>query len=272
MRIGDLRLTCVLAASLLLVGCSCGETDNVSKEQEGSSDPVSVTVTLPPNGNGEKTEEQAEEYSYEPVGTPKPDGLYNDPDTDATPEPKLSYEEYRAMNKDVIGWITVPNTTIDYPVLHCDTNYYINHSPTRTRSDYGSVYLYEQCERTDRYRIIFGHAMKDGSMFAPLHNFSDREFFSNTPTFTLTDGDEKQTYRIFSAFVTDVDVEYPMFMTLGLSGKEYVAFLEELQDRSLFAVEGITFDENSRVVCLVTCNRVSYANGREIVLGVLQAD
>lgn len=109
-------------------------------------------------------------------------------------------------------------------------------------------------------------------MFAPLHNFSDREFFSNTPTFTLTDGDEKQTYRIFSAFVTDVDVEYPMFMTLGLSGEEYVAFLEELQDRSLFAVEGITFDENSRVVCLVTCNRVSYANGREIVLGVLQAD
>lgn len=270
-------LSVFLCLLLLLVGCTC-QKDPEAEGPVATESPKTeeIVVTLPPEAEGQAPEAPTTEPEGEqakatpdPVGTPNAEGLYNDPDTKATPEPKYTYAEYRAMNEDVIGWVSVPNTTIDYPVLYNGTNYYINHSPSRNRSDYGAVYLYEECLPEDNYRILFGHAMKDGSMFAPLHNFTDREFFNNTTTFTVTDGDEKKTYRIFSAFVCDVDAEYPLFMNLGMEGEEYVGFLESLYAQSQYEAEGeFVFQADSQVVCLVTCNRVAYANGREVVLGL----
>lgn len=274
MKIAKLtRLIPVLCILLIAVGCSCRkEQEETGKEPH--RDAEQITVTLPPESTEQAVPEtdagSFAETTPDPVGTPNAEGLYNDPDTKATPEPKYTYAEYRSMNEDVIGWVSVPNTTIDYPVLYNGTNYYINHSPSRNRSDYGAVYLYEECTPRDNYRILFGHAMKDGSMFAPLHNFTDREFFEHTTTFQVTDGDDTKTYRIFSAFVCDVDTDYPLFMNLGMEGEEYVRMLESLLAQSQYEAEGeFVFTKDSQVVCLVTCNRVSYANGREVVLGLL---
>ncbi len=253
---------------LFAAGCSCTPSQTPADNAENGSSTV-IQDGQSSAVDGAPLPTRLPDASDEAGETPNANGLYNDPDTDATPEPKLTYEAYRAMNDDVIGWIDVPNTTIAYPVLYAGNNFYINHSPSRTRSDYGAIYLYENCAPTDKYLVLFGHAMKDGSMFAPLHSFSDRTFFEATPTFTYTYGDEVRTYRIFSTFIVDIDAEYASFMDTEMD--DYVAFLEGLYSASAFRTdESFTFDENSEVVCLVTCNRVAYANGREVVLGLRQ--
>ncbi len=260
-----LLLTVVFMLILSCVACSCGNTEEDITVPKPTPNSNSEAVRVEVGAEGENATPTPYEYSGE--DTVNELGLYNNPDTDATPEPKLEYEQYRTLNPDVVGKISIPNTEIDYPVLYTDSNYYINHSPQRERSDYGSIYIDPRCSLADSYLIIYGHNMKNGSMFGGLHNFSDRNFFYSTPNFTLCIGDEIRTYRVFSTYVIDLDTDYPQFYNLGYVGDEWVKFLEEQRSLSKFD-EPVTFVEDSEVVALCTCNRTSYKNGRELVLAI----
>lgn len=259
-------IVAICALVLLLGGCACQEQPEPSGV-EATATPAQTVDTEHASIDVDQSGSIPTPFEYQQEESINELGLLNNPDTDSTPEPKMSYEQYQNINPDVVGFISIPNTEIEYPILHTDSNYYINHSPQRERSDYGAIYIDPRCSLEDSYLIIYGHNMKNGTMFAGLHNYSDRDFFYATPDFTIIFGDEVRTYRVFSTYVIDLDTDYPTFYSLGITGEDYIDFLIEQQRRSTYSV-GVSFAETSEVVALCTCNRASYENGREIVLAV----
>ncbi|MCL2680284.1 MAG: class B sortase, partial [Coriobacteriia bacterium] len=97
-------------------------------------------------------------------------------------EDTLSFEELRAINPDVFGWITVYGTNIDYPLVQGpDNSFYLNHTAKREFALSGAIFLDVANDRnfTDFNSIIHGHHMEQGAMFGNLDLFTDREFFDS---------------------------------------------------------------------------------------------
>lgn len=94
----------------------------------------------------------------------------------------LSFDELRAMNSDVIGWIDVYDTKIDYPILHSkeDADYYLSRTPLKEFEATGSIYMDQSNQRnfSDFNTILYGHHMSGHSMFGDVDLFKDRQFFN----------------------------------------------------------------------------------------------
>lgn len=111
-------------------------------------------------------------------------------------------------NPEMVGWISIPGTGIDYPVMQSQgrKNFYLNHDYYGNYSGYGCPYLQENCRinQSDNL-IIYGHHMSDGSMFAPLQNYVNMDFWQAHQFIEFTAGQNKCRYRIFCVFKTSAD-------------------------------------------------------------------
>lgn len=98
-------------------------------------------------------------------------------------------EEAKIKNSDVYGWIVVDGTKINYPVVQhkVDDAYYLNHDEEKSETEYGAIFTEKYNSRNfrDKFTIIYGHAMKDGSMFGSLKSFNDRAFFNKHKTIKI---------------------------------------------------------------------------------------
>lgn len=94
----------------------------------------------------------------------------------------VKFEELQAVNPDIYAWITVPGTVIDYPILQhaSDNTYYLMHNIDGSYGYPGCIYTENMNSKdfTDNNTVIYGHNMKNGSMFAQLHKFEDPDFFN----------------------------------------------------------------------------------------------
>jgi len=95
----------------------------------------------------------------------------------------LKFADFAAKNPDVIGWLTIPDTNIDYPLVQGDDLYYLNHSAMREESLSGSLFLTQENSPgfSDFNSIIYGHHMAEGRMFGDLDKFMDGTFFDAHP-------------------------------------------------------------------------------------------
>ena len=126
----------------------------------------------------------------------------------ATPLPG----ELAKINSDFIGWLTIEGM-IDYPVVRgSDNSEYINTTFNGQTNPAGAIFMDSRLEQGFEAPVtmLYGHNMRDGSMFAPLHRYSDAAFIADHPYITIMTLDgETLTYRIFSAAYTDVwDIAY----------------------------------------------------------------
>ena len=112
---------------------------------------------------------------------------------------KLQTEE----NSDIYAWIQVDGTTVDYPVLQhpTDDSFYLLHNIDGSYGYPGCIYTenYNQKGFIDNVTVVYGHNMKDGSMFASLHRFMDRDFFDKHDTIVIYLPEEEKTYTILAA-------------------------------------------------------------------------
>lgn len=103
----------------------------------------------------------------------------------SVPKKDFDWDALHAVNPDIYAWITIPGTNIDYPVLQnaTDDSYYLRYNMNGTRGYPGCIYT-EKINRkdfTDFDTVVYGHNMRDDSMFATLHYFEDSAFFANCP-------------------------------------------------------------------------------------------
>lgn len=119
----------------------------------------------------------------------------------------VDFDFLRGENEDIIGWIQVEGTDIDYPVLYDTTYnmYYLNHNFKGTNTAYGSIFVLGENANdfTDFNTLVYGHNMLDGSMFAQLHQFRKKEFFDAHGQIILYTPDRKLTYQVFASYRRD---------------------------------------------------------------------
>ncbi len=126
-------------------------------------------------------------------------------------EGKSILSEMKSVNEDIIGWIKVSGTNINYPILQADDNtYYLSHSFDKTPSKGGSIYMDYRNSSSfeDKNTILYGHNMKDGSMFAELKKFKKEAFILENNIIYVNRNDDTLIYEIFAVYVTDPDFEY----------------------------------------------------------------
>ena len=166
----------------------------------------------------------------------------------------LDLEALREVNPDVIGWILIPDTEVNYPLLQgSDNDYYLNHTWDGRKNTVGSIYL-EQLNSpdfTDFNTIVYGHNMKDGSMFASVRNYQQQRYWEAHPYVYIRTDLGVYRYEIFSSYLADVDSNtYAMHYTREDSRNTYIGNVLE----SSAIQTGIRPEATDRMLTLSTCS------------------
>lgn len=221
------------------------------------------------NYNDQKARQKYNEAasSYANVTT----GSNTDP-TGALPKNPIDMAALYERNADIKGWIKVPGTNVDYPVLRNDENdvFYINHDLDGNYAFAGSIYM-QQCNRAnmeDNVTVLYGHNMADNSMFASLHSFENSSFFNEHKSFTIYIDGKKLEYEIISAFV--YDDRHIMNSFNFTDPKSYQKFIDDVLNPHSVSVnirKGATLTTDDKIVVLSTC--LNSGDGRYLVVGKL---
>lgn len=120
----------------------------------------------------------------------------------------IDFVALKEQNEDIYSWITIPGTAIDYPIVQRadELDYYLNHNLDHSTGYPGCIYTQNMnsTDWMDNNTVIYGHNMKNGTMFAGLHNYRDPEFFEQYPYIYIYTETEIRVYQIFAAYeVTD---------------------------------------------------------------------
>lgn len=107
------------------------------------------------------------------------------------------YNKVASLNSDIIGWIRIPNTNIDYPILSGNNNYYLNRTYDRRPSKAGSIFLDENQLSFDLVSLIHGHNMLNGTMFSDLKKFAKQEF-ADKNNVLIYDGKQVRVFKPIS--------------------------------------------------------------------------
>ena len=188
--------------------------------------------------------------------------------------PVVDFEALRENGPDIIGWLSLPDTAINYPVTQTDNNeYYLHHLYDGTYNKVGCLFAdYEnQADFSDRNTIIYGHNMRDGSMFAALNEYGGQSYYDGHPQMYLVTPDGGYVMEVFSAFEAKPAESGSDTSPWRLSWKDdgaYTTWLSEMADRSVIETD-VTVTSSDKVLTLSTCTPGS--KRRFIVMGKLAA-
>lgn len=182
------------------------------------------------------------------------------------------YRNLYSENEDVAGWLSVEGTRIDYPVMQCeDDEFYLHHDFDGQESKYGSLYVRERADLDAGTNfVIYGHNMKDGSMFGDLDLYEQERFYLEHPLISFDTLYEERTYEIVAAFpsqVYDEDAEefkYYQFYEAETE-EEFNEFYENIKALSLYDT-GVTAAYGDTFLTLSTC-AYHVDDGRFVVVG-----
>lgn len=175
-----------------------------------------------------------------------------------------AYNSIVSTNKDVVGWIKVPSTSIDYPVLKgTDNDFYLNHNINKKPSSRGSIFMdfRNNGEGTEPNTIIYGHNMKDGSMFGEIKKYKSKDFLKNNSIIEFNTLYETIKWEIFSVYVTDVDFNY--IKTDFNDLEERGEFIESLRKKSIHKRD-VKLAEDDSILTLSTCS-YEFDNARLVI-------
>ena len=177
----------------------------------------------------------------------------------------------KEKNPDCVGWVSIPGTGIDFPVMQND-DFYLKHDFEENYTDYGLPFLDERCslDNSDQL-IIYGHHMNDGSMFSTLLNYADEGYCTAHPEIILETEQGAESYLV-AAVVREkgsyAPEEWSLFDQINMSVDSFHTLVENLSERRLFDT-GRELVFGDRLLTLVTCE-YSQNNGRLAVIAVRQ--
>ncbi|MBP3879434.1 MAG: class B sortase [Lachnospiraceae bacterium] len=185
---------------------------------------------------------------------------------DAEPPVSVNWEELKAINPEIVGWIYVDaEPGINYPICQTkDNDYYLHRT---FRGEYlfaGSIF--EECmnasDFSDVNTIVYGHNMKNGSMFGMLKQLKNQDVYDANPYFWILTPKGNYRYHIFAAF--DTGAESDVYTLISAGGPEALAWSQKMQSRSEVA-NSVPLAENDHCVILSTCT--SDSSMRCVIIG-----
>ena len=169
-----------------------------------------------------------------------------------------------SINKDFVCWINIENTNIDYPVVQGDDNSYYLHRDIYGNYLYaGTTFLdYRNNYNDSKNLIVYGHNMKNITMFSELEKFKKEDFFNSNPTITLTNKNGERHFKAFAVLLVDKNYDYrvPDFK----NDEEYNKFLNKICDESMFKVKNKP-TSSDKIMTLTTCS-YEFKNARTVVI------
>lgn len=192
--------------------------------------------------------------------------------TEGENQPPL--DKYQALfdkNNEMAGWISIDGTNIDYPVMYAPDklDFYLKRNFDKEYSDYGVPYIAEHCnpfEPSDNV-IIYGHHMKDGTMFAGLMNYERRKFYEGHKIIRFDTLTRSADYEIVAVFKTtvydDVGFKYYLFADADTE-EDFRKYVDECKALSLYDT-GVTAGYGDKLITLSVCE-YSKINGRLVVV------
>lgn len=196
------------------------------------------------------------------------DTFYKVDSTEKSQEGKIrsGFDELLKQNEDVVGWITIDGTQIDYPVLHSEDNIeYLTQNYNGKESRAGSIFLDYRNDilSNDRNTVIYGHRMKDGSMFQHLTKFLEEDFFNAHRTFEYDTLYESYEAEVFSIYNTLTDFNY--IQTDFESEEQYEQLIKNMQEKSRFNTK-VELSPDDKIITLSTCDYELDQNEGRLVL------
>lgn len=168
-------------------------------------------------------------------------------------------------NPDTVGWIMIPGTEIDYPVVQTDDDsYYLTHDYNKAESGHGSIFMdyRNSANVSDKHTILYGHNMRDGTMFHDLNEYKNLDFLSKHRYIEYRNLNGIYRWEIFSTYSTNVDFDY--LQTEFVSNDVFLSFINNLLTHSQFDSYEMDLKEEDRILTLSTCCN-DIENGRRVV-------
>lgn len=192
------------------------------------------------------------------------------------PEKNLDWEALQEENADIHAWIYVPGTNIDYPVLQHpeDDNYYLDHNLDGSSGYPGCIFIqrYNNLDFTDPNTVLYGHNMKNGSMFQNLHNFEDGVFFDEHRYAFVYTPENTFAYEIFAAYEFSNDhllYNYDFWDNYGFD--QFIEDVKNSRGMTNHVREDVEVAAGNHMITMSTCIN-GKPNNRYLVSAVLLND
>ncbi len=181
-----------------------------------------------------------------------------------------AYQKVKELNSDMVGWIRIEGTKIDYPVLQSpdDPNFYLTHDFDKKKSAYGAPYVAEECDLTQDCPniLIYGHHMKNGSMFAALDGYLDESFYEENPIVQFDTLDEYGDYQVMAVFaMSAVEQDNPLYTWISAGSEDaFNHYVSYVKAQSVYDT-GVDAQWGDHLLSLITCE-YTHQDGRLIVV------
>lgn len=186
------------------------------------------------------------------------------------------YDKLYENNKDFIGWINVPGTNIDYPVMQTpkDEQFYLHRNFYKNYDFAGTPFTnsYANLAKPSDNIIIYAHNMKNGSMFANLLKYEKEDFYKKHQIFYFDSIYRSGTYEIIGVVRTDVlPNTYKYYLASNCNMEEFYEYLDFIKNKSIYKIDAFNSVEyGDTLVTLSTCSyHISNNKGRILVIGRL---
>ena len=183
----------------------------------------------------------------------------------------FEYQALYEINRDMVGWIQIEDTAINYPVVQTpkEPNFYLRKNFYKEKATCGTIYVREACDvnlPSDNV-TVYGHNMRNGTMFADLHKYEKKAFWENHRYVNFDTLHEYRTYEIFAIFKTTADLTkgftYHIYDTFATE-KAFNEYVSTCKNLSLYDT-GIIPDFGDKLLTLSTCDK-SISDGRLVVV------
>lgn len=187
----------------------------------------------------------------------------------------IDFQALQQVNPDIVGWIYCEDTVINYPICHTlDDDYYLTHAYDGTVSKSGAIFMEtaNESDFSDTNMILYGHHMKDKSMFASLSNWADQDYYEKHPVMWLLTPESTYMIDLYAGYTTSATSDtYTVFKGYGEIAEAYVQKTYGQSDfTSHTLLEEILPDSNEdpNYIVLSTCE-YTFENARYVLHGKL---
>ncbi len=257
---GNILFPVLIIICLAVMGYSLYQLVSISmeyKQGEKEYDSLQSYVTELPkdddNGSSKDTEQKEDQLTGEAAPAAE-EGETSDIQSEVCPI-SVNMESLRNVNPDLVCWLYIPVLEISYPVVQgTDNEQYLHHTFEGTANFAGSIFVDAEIEHPleDPHTIIYGHSMKNQTMFGKLKLLLQDDLYQQDPVFWIITEEESIKYQMADIRYTEAGSSiYTIFQE---SGEEYTAYLREMMDTAVIKNGQVPeLNENSRLVTLSTC-------------------
>lgn len=173
-------------------------------------------------------------------------------------------EELKSINSDYKMWIQIENTNINYPVVQgSDNDYYLKHNFRKESNISGTVFVESANDiDNDKNIILYGHNMRNGTMFNNITNYKEESFFNEDNKISIIMNNTLYEYEVFSVYVKNVS---EVNLAIGFANEdEFINYAYNEADESLYKKD-VDFSAEDNLITLVTCS-YEFTDARTIVV------